>query len=65
MAALMDAYQKKQPYKEFNEQVDKIDEQITEKAKEFIKTNPESLVSAWLVRSRFFYGCLLYTSRCV
>lgn len=56
MAALMDAYQKKQPYKEFNEQVDKIDEQITTKAKEFIQSNPESLVSAWLVRSRFFYG---------
>ncbi|MFN8348297.1 MAG: TlpA disulfide reductase family protein [Spirosomataceae bacterium] len=56
MATLMEAYQKKQPYKEYSDQVEKIDEQIAVKAKEFVQTNPESAVSAWLVRSKFFYG---------
>jgi peroxiredoxin len=56
MATLMDAYQKKQPYKEYSDQVEKIDEQISAKAKEFVQANPESATSAWLVRSKFFYG---------
>ncbi len=56
MATLMDAYQKKQPYKEFSDQVEKIDERISAKAKEFVQANPESAMSAWLVRSKFFYG---------
>jgi peroxiredoxin len=56
MNTLMDAYQKKQPYKEYSDQVEKIDEEISAKAKEFVQANPEAAVSAWLVRSKFFYG---------
>ncbi|MEZ4903084.1 MAG: TlpA disulfide reductase family protein [Spirosomataceae bacterium] len=56
MSTLMDAYQKKQPYKEYSDQVEKIDEQISAKAKDFIQSNTESVFSAWLVRSKFFYG---------
>lgn len=56
MATLMDAYQKKQPYQEYSDQVEKIDEQISAKAKDFVKANPDAIVSAWLVRSKFFYG---------
>jgi len=56
MSTLMDAYQKKQPYQEYSDQVEKIDEQISAKAKDFIKNNTESIFSAWLVKSKFFYG---------
>lgn len=56
MASLMDAYQKKQPYKEYSDQVEKIEDEINVQAKAFIKANPESSLSAWLVRTKLFYG---------